>query len=128
MGKRIRKTKKAEICLEPDGYSVHTLEISQSVSKQEWEWMKEKLYKKQQIEGSVLIYPNRERAGRYICTGYAYAGIRILLEKVSVGEGADKFFYSHDCQPQKADLPPERLSGDSPQRGGKRGAAGQGLP
>ena len=105
MGKMIRKTKKAEICLEPDGYSVHTLEISQSVSKQEWEWMKEKLYKKQQIEGSVLIYPNRERAGRYICTGYAYAGIRILLEKVSVGEGADKFFIRMIVNPRKLIYP-----------------------
>ena len=85
MGKRIRKTKKAEICLEPDGYSVHTLEISQSVSKQEWEWLKEKLYKKQRKEGAVYIYQNRERAGQYICTQYAYAGIRVLLEKFSVG-------------------------------------------
>lgn len=51
MGKRIRKTKKAEICLEPDGYSVHTLELSQSISKQKWNWMKEKLYKKQRKRG-----------------------------------------------------------------------------
>lgn len=99
MGKRIRKTKKAEICLEPDGYSVHTLEISQSVSKQEW--VKEKLYKKQQIEGSVLIYPNRERAGQYICIQYAYAGIRVLLEKFPVGEGAERFFARMVINPRK---------------------------
>lgn len=57
MGKRIRKTKKAEFCLEPDGYSVHTLELSQSISKQKWNWMKEKLYKKQRKGGGGLHLP-----------------------------------------------------------------------
>ena len=51
MGKKTRKTKKAELQLEPDGYSIHTLELSQQVSKQKWNWMKEKLYKKQRKKG-----------------------------------------------------------------------------
>ena len=105
MGKKTRKTKKAELQLEPDGYSIHTLELSQQVSKQKRNWMKEKLYKKQQKEGAVYIYQNRERAGQYICIQYAYAGIRALLEKFSVGEGAERFFARMVINPRKLIYP-----------------------
>ena len=105
MGKKTRKTKKAELQLEPDGYSIHTLELSQQVSKQKWNWMKEKLYKKQRKGGAVYIYQNRERAGQYICIQYAYAGIRVLLEKFSVGEGAERFFARMVINPRKLIYP-----------------------
>lgn len=105
MSKKIHKIRKAEICLEPDGYSIHTLELSQQVSKQEWQWIKDKLYKKQQKDSSISIYPNRTRQGQYCCTAYSYAGIRVVLEKVSVNEDKARHFVRIFINPRKLIYP-----------------------
>ena len=42
--KKVRKHRRAEITLEPDGFSIHTFELSMKLSKSEWKKCKQRLY------------------------------------------------------------------------------------
>lgn len=44
MSKKILTHKKAQIRLEPDGFSIHTFELSMQFGKAEWDNCKEQLY------------------------------------------------------------------------------------
>lgn len=84
MSKKYTIRKQAAVSLEPDGFSIHTFEISQKLSRSEYQNLKEKLYKDQKRHKNknekAWIY--REEDGqhrRHVCTLYSEHGIRIIL-------------------------------------------------
>lgn len=74
MSKRIEKKKTAVFELEPDGFSIHTFELSKRLTRYEYYHMKGILYSDPDIE----IY--QEHPGYHYCKGYAKDGVRIYLE------------------------------------------------
>lgn len=74
MSKRIEKKKTAVFELEPDGFSIHTFELSKRLTRYKYYHMKEILYSDPDIE----IYP--EHPGYHYCKSYAKNGVRIYLE------------------------------------------------
>lgn len=102
--KKVRKRKQAEITLEPDGFSIHTFELSMKLNKSEWKQMKHDLYGEQRKEGSHWIYPDKQQSG-HICTRYAEAGIRIRLEHNDTGEGKNTHFVRMIVNPRKLAYP-----------------------
>lgn len=74
MSKRIEKKKTAVFELEPDGFSIHTFELSKRLTRYEYYHMKGILYSDSDIE----IY--QEHPGYHYCKGYAKDGVRIYLE------------------------------------------------
>ncbi len=83
MSKKTLKRKKVQIHLEPDGFSIHTFELSIEVSKSEWHNCKDWLYTEQEKSNQIWIYSDKACKGVYICTKYADIGIRIRLEHTS---------------------------------------------
>ena len=81
MSKKVCKSKKTTIKLEPDGYSVHTVEVSLRVSKSEFNHIKDSLYRSQRTEQADCIYPDRNCKGHHVCTKFSNDGIRIRLEE-----------------------------------------------
>lgn len=49
--KKVRKHRQAEITLEPDGFSIHTFELSMKLSKSEWKKCKQRLFADQEEAG-----------------------------------------------------------------------------
>ena len=84
MGKKVRKYKNVEIILEPDGFSILTIELSCKVSQTEWEQIKSELYDYNEKCPGNIIHPDGLCHGCHICTQYAEAGIRIRLEHISI--------------------------------------------
>lgn len=82
MGKKVRKYKNVEIMLEPDGFSIHTIELSCKVSQTEWKQIKSDLYDYNEQYSENIIHPDGLCHGCHICTQYAEAGIRIRLEHI----------------------------------------------
>ena len=82
MGKKVRKYKNVEIVLEPDGFSIHTIEFSRKVSQTEWKQIKSDLYDYNEQYSENIIHPDGLYHGCHICTQYAEAGIRIRLEHI----------------------------------------------
>lgn len=82
MGKKVRKYKNVEITLEPDGFSVHTIELSRKVAQTEWKQIKSSLYGYNEQYSKNIIRPDGFCHGYHICTRYAEAGIRIRLEHI----------------------------------------------
>lgn len=82
MGKKVRKYKNVEIVLEPDGFSIHTIELSRKVSQTEWKQIKSDLYDYNEQYSENIIHPDGLYHGCHICTRYAEAGIRIRLEHI----------------------------------------------
>lgn len=82
MGKKVRKYKNVEIMLEPDGFSIHTIELSCKVSQTEWKQIKSELYDYNEKCPRNIIHPDGLCHGCHICTQYAEAGIRIRLEHI----------------------------------------------
>ena len=81
MSKKVYTSRKSIITLEPDGYSVHTVEVSLRVSKFEFNHMKDSLYQSQKTEQADYIYTDRNCKGHHICIKFANDGIRIRLEE-----------------------------------------------
>ena len=94
--KKVRKHKQVEIALEPDGFSIHTFELSMKLSKSEWKQIRHILYE----EHSNWIYPDGKN-GCYICIRYADAGIRIRLEQNDTSEGKTTHFIRMIINPRK---------------------------
>lgn len=67
--------KNKKFTLEPDGFSIHTLELRQKLSKKEFNSLKEELY---DISPYGMMF--EEKTGLHLCTRYAKKGIRIRLE------------------------------------------------
>ena len=85
MGKKVRKYKNVEIVLEPDGFSIHTIELSRKVSQTEWKQIKSDLYDYNEQYSENIIHPDGLCHGCHICTQYAEAGIRIRLQRCTKG-------------------------------------------
>ena len=77
MGKKVRKYKNVEIMLEPDGFSIHTIELSCKVSQTEWKQIKSELYDYNEKCPRNIIHPDGLCHGCHICTQYVESGIRI---------------------------------------------------
>lgn len=92
MSKKALKRKKVQIHLEPDGFSIHTFELSIEMSKSEWNKCKDWLYTEQEKSNKIWIYSDKSCKGVYICTKYADTGIRIRLEHTS-GKKESKHYY-----------------------------------
>lgn len=105
MSKKVKKHKKAEICLEPDGFSIHTFELSMQLSKSEWHNCKEQLYAEQKKSSENFIYADKACKGLHICTKYADAGIRIRLEHIGSKKGNLKYFVRMIVNPRKLVYP-----------------------
>ena len=65
MSKKVKKRKTAQIILEPDGFSIHTFELSMKLSKSEWKKCKQRLYADQEEAGEHWIYLDKQ-SGHYI--------------------------------------------------------------
>lgn len=98
--KKVRKHRQVEITLEPDGFSIHTFELSMQFSKSEWKKCKQKLYAEQEKNGGRWIYPDNQHDG-HICTRYTDAGIRIRLEYNDTGSGKDICFVRMIVNPRR---------------------------
>lgn len=82
MSKPVVSRKQTTLNLEPDGFSVHTFELSQKLTKSEWKSIKNKLYKLN-LESSkpkAVTYPAFKSSDDHICSAYSKHGIRIRLE------------------------------------------------
>ncbi len=102
--KKVRKHRQAEITLEPDGFSIHTFELSMKLSKSEWKKCKQRLYADQEEAGEHWIYLDKQ-SGHYICTRYADAGIRIRLERNDTGKDKSTHFIRMIVNPRKLVYP-----------------------
>lgn len=105
MSKKTLKHKKAHIHLEPDGFSIHTFELSMQLSKSEWHNCKEQLYAEQRESDETFIYADKSCKGLHICTKYADAGIRIRLEHIGSKKENLKYFVRMVVNPRKLIYP-----------------------
>ncbi|MCQ5128169.1 hypothetical protein NE562_00750 [Butyricicoccus faecihominis] len=76
MSEKVCKHKTVKITLEPDGYSIHTFELSRKLTSFEWQRTKDELYR--QCKGE--IYPDKSLGDDHVCTRYAKFGVRLRLE------------------------------------------------
>lgn len=111
--KKVRKHRQAEITLEPDGFSIHTFELSIKLSKSEWKKCKQKLYADQEEAGEHWIYLDKQ-SGHYICTRYADAGIRIRLERNDTGKDKSTHYIRMIVNPRKLIYPQSEYLGILP--------------
>lgn len=105
MSKKTLKHKKAEIRMEPDGFSIHTFELSMQLSKSDWRKCKELLFAEQKKAGAIWIYADKSCKGLYTCTKYADAGIRIRLEHIGNKKEHAKYFVRMVVNPRKLIYP-----------------------
>lgn len=90
MSKRVESKKIAVFELEPDGFSIHTFELSKQLTKSEYRQIKDTLYQGQQGKKNISIY--REFKGHYCCKKYQKRGVRIYLEHYESESGFDSYF------------------------------------
>ena len=116
MSKKIVKRKTAKFTLEPDGFSIHTIELSMEISYREFHTIKDQLYRQQESRKGSWIYP--DNWGNHICTYYKDYGVRITLEH-NGSEKIDTYFIRMVVNPRKlidprasyiGILPPEKYS------------------
>lgn len=116
MSKKKVQKKRAAFTLEPDGFSIHTFELSRRITANEFCSMREKLYRQQEASGKKgWMY--RDSYGNHICTFYAKHGIHsIVLEH---NQTAETYFVRLIINPRKlidpecsyiGILPPEESS------------------
>nr|WP_302665411.1 hypothetical protein [uncultured Agathobaculum sp.] len=105
MSKKVKRRKNVEICWEPDGFSIHTIELSIKLSQSVWNQCKKHLYEEQIQTGNHIIYPDNQCRGHHICTKYADAGIRIRLEKVDSSKERPNHFIRMVVNPQRLIYP-----------------------
>ena len=105
--KKVQKHRKVTISMEPDGFSIHTFELSMRMTKPAWKECKRRLYD-EQTKGENWIYQDKQ-SGHYICTKYAEAGIRIRLEHnqmgLDVGQDGSTYFLRMIVNPRKLIYP-----------------------
>ena len=117
MSKRKEITKTSYFMLEPDGFSIHTFELSRQVTPSEYYSIKDDLYSQQEkSRNKVWIYA--DEYGNHICTLYKKYGIRIKLEH-NHSKDVDTYFIRIVVNPRKlidpessyiGILPPEESS------------------
>ncbi len=101
MSKKVRKRKNSCIKLSPDGFSIHTFEISQKLTEFEWNHCKSELYDQQKETGEHWIYPDKKYKDNYICKRYSNYGIRIRLEHNKSDIGAESYYVRMIINPRK---------------------------
>lgn len=97
--KKTTQTKTATFSLEPDGFSIHTFELSQMLKKKEFYRTKSELYEMKETsdcEGTMY----REREGFHVCSYFQSNGIRLALEH-SKTENAHLYFVRMIVNPRK---------------------------
>lgn len=104
MGKKVRKYKNVEIMLEPDGFSIHTIELSCKVSQTEWKQIKSELYDYNEKCPRNIIHPDGLCHGCHICTQYVESGIRIRLETYKRQKRNKRSLHSYDHQSAQIDF------------------------
>ncbi len=73
--------RKAVFELEPDGFSIHTFELSREITRYEWEDTKSKLYEKNENGKKLWIRKTDKRErGDFYCGAFSENGVRITLE------------------------------------------------
>lgn len=73
--------KKAKFTLEPDGSSIHTIELSREVTKAEYRRLIDELLRNNAGKKATM-YKDRS-TGSYICTRFSDCGLRIRLESTN---------------------------------------------
>lgn len=116
MSKKIVKHKTANFTLEPDGFSIHTFELSKKLNATEYYDIKDQLYRQQkQSGGKPWIYQNGY--GGHICLLFSSHGINSI--KLEHNQSADTYFLRMVVNPRKlidpessyiGILPPEESS------------------
>ena len=92
MSKRIESKKTAIFKLEPDGFSIHTFELSQKLTKKQYHQMKDNLYHLQEQPGEEQwIY--QERKGLHNCIRFRKYGIRTITFEHTKGEDQFDLYY-----------------------------------
>lgn len=92
MSKRIESKKTAVFNLEPDGFSIHTFELSQKLSKKQYHQMKDELYCLQEQPGEKQwIY--QERKGLHNCIRFRKCGIRAIILEHTTSENRCDLYY-----------------------------------
>lgn len=85
MRKRIESKKTAVFELEPDGFSIHTFELSMKLRKKQYHQMKDTLYRIQEQPGEKQwIY--QEEKGRHCCIHFRKYGIRTIMLEHNQGQ------------------------------------------
>ena len=117
MSKRVESNRTAVFELEPDGFSIHTFELAQKLTKHEYHQMKDALYRSQEGKKKAIIY--QEHKGHHYCRKYEKAGVRIYLEHNESKSGFDTYFVRMVVNPRVlidpgcsylGILPPEKSS------------------
>ena len=113
MSKKIEKQKTATFCLEPDGFSIHTFELTRGLTGVEYGDLKDKLYRK--YLGTYAIEPEDEKKKnkcQYIiykckCDAFANAGVRVNLlectccDKQGLPSAGSKYYLKIIINPRK---------------------------
>ncbi len=102
MSTRKERTKTAYWALQPDGFSIHTFELSRQLTANEYCSIKDKLYR-QQEQSAPKGWIYEDNYGNHICTLYKKHGIRIKLEhnQVNGSKGIDTYFIRMVVNPRK---------------------------
>lgn len=90
MSKRKESKRTAKFVLEPDGFSIHTFELSKRLTRHEYHQTKDRLYQIQISEGQTVIY--QESKGRHCCVRFRKYGMRIYLEHHQGETGSDTYY------------------------------------
>lgn len=98
MSKKVVRHKTAKFTLEPDGFSIHTIELSMELTYREFYEIKDRLYRQQKNEKGGWIYP--DGWGNHICAYYKDYGIRITLEHNS-SESIETYYVRMVVNPRK---------------------------
>lgn len=101
MSKKIVKHKIAKFTLEPDGFSIHTIELSMELTYREFCEFKDHLYRQRETEKGSWIYP--DGWGNHICAYYKEHGIRITLEYNS-SDNMDTYYIRMVVNPRSPNL------------------------
>lgn len=101
MSKQVIQHKKAQFTLEPDGFSIHTFELSRRMTKHEWKAAKAKLYEGQKTrEPGETVWIYQEAKGCHRVTLYERFGVRVKLQHFDTGSH-DAFYISMVVNPRK---------------------------
>lgn len=91
MSKRRESKKTAVFELEPDGFSIHTFELSKRLTRYEYHWIKDKLYRSQEKKnGKAEIY--KLDNGSHCYTKFKENGVRIYLEHNRSEDAFESYF------------------------------------
>lgn len=116
MSKKIVKHKTAKFTLEPDGFSVHTFELSKKLSATEYYDIKDQLYRQQeQSVGKSWIY--EDGYGGHICLLFSGHGINSIRLEHNSSEGMDTYYIRMVVNPRKLIDPSSSYIGILPPEG-----------